>query len=103
MPQFFKDNLPYVQLCIEHLTATTALQYQQEERSSIVQRVRSERHRIAALRDVSSTEELSTEEHVKQLREGYADYYKNDQYLNCRTMTDIIEMNVKNVIRQVKL
>jgi len=102
MPQFFKDNLPYVQLCMEHLTATTVLQYQQEERSSIVHRVRSERHRIAALRDVSNTEELSTAVHVKQLREGYADFYRNEHYFGCRTMTDIIEMNVKNVIRQVK-
>src|SRR5690606_1814353 len=103
MPQFFKDNLPYVQLCIDHLTATTVTQYQQEERSSIVHRVRSERHRIAALRDVSNTEELSTEAHVRQLREGYAEYHRDRHYHNCRTMTDIIELNVKNVIRQVKL
>lgn len=103
MPQFFKDNLAYVQLCMEHLTDRTALQYQQEERSSIVHRVRSERHRIANLRDVSNTEELSTPENVRQLREGYAAYYENDQYLKCRTMTDIIELNIKNVIRQVKL
>ncbi|WP_262246474.1 hypothetical protein [Parapedobacter soli] len=102
-PQFFKDNLAYVELCMEHLTDRTALQYQQEERSSIVHRVRSERHRIAALRDVSNTEELSTPENVRQLREGYAQYYQNSQYLKCRTMTDIIELNVKNVIRQVKL
>ncbi|SEL62140.1 hypothetical protein [Parapedobacter koreensis] len=103
MPQFFKDNLPYVRLCMEHLTDRTVLQYQQEERSSIVHRVRSERHRIAALRDVSNTEELSTPANVKQLREGYAHYYQNNHYLKCRTMTDIIELNVKNVIRQVKL
>lgn len=102
-PQYFKDNLAYVQLCMEHLTERTALQYQQEERSSIVHRVRSERHRIAALRDVSNTEELSTPENVKQLREAYAAYYDNDHYLKCRTMTDIIELNIKNVIRQVKI
>jgi len=103
MPQYFKDNLAYVQLCMNHLTDRTALQYQQEERSSIVHRVRSERHRIAALRDVSNTEELSTSENVKQLREAYAIYYENSQYLKCQTMTDIIELNIKNVIRQVKL
>jgi len=102
-PQYFKDNLAYVQLCMEHLTDRTALQYRQEERSSIVHRVRSERHRIAALRDVSNTEELSTPENVKQLREGYAAYYENSQYLKCHTMTDIIELNIKNVIRQVRL
>lgn len=102
MPQFFKDNLPYVRLCMEHLTDRTVLQYQQEERSSIVHRIRSERHRIAALRDVSNTEELSTPANVKQLREGYAQYYQNNNYLKCHTMTDIIELNVKSVIRQVK-
>src|SRR5690606_39322859 len=67
--QYFKDNLAYVQLCMEHLTERTALQYQQEDRSSIVHRVRSERHRIAALRDVSNTEELSTPENVMQRSE----------------------------------
>src|SRR5690606_26426699 len=103
MPQFFKDNLPYVQRRMDHPTATPGTQYHQEQRSSIVDRVRSERHRIAALRDVSSTEELSTEAHVNQLKKGYAEYYQNDHYFNCCTMTDIIELNVKNVIRQVKL
>lgn len=103
MPQFFKENLPYVKLSMEHLTDKTVLQYQQEERSSIVHRVRSERHRIADLRDVSNTEELSTPAHVAQLKEGYADYFDDMHYLRCRTMTDIIELNVKNVIRQVKL
>jgi len=102
MPQFYKDNLPYVRLCMKHLTDRTVSQYQQEERSSIVHRIRSERHRIADLRDVSNTEELSTAANVKQLREGYAAFYRNEHYLKCRTMTDIIELNVKNVIRQVK-
>jgi hypothetical protein len=102
MPQFFKENLPYVKLCMEHLTDKTLLQYQQEERSSIVHRVRSERHRIAALRDVSNREELAPSAHVEQLREGYAKYLSNDMYLKCRSMTDIIELNVKNVIRQVR-
>ena len=103
MPQFFKENLPYVKLCMEHLTDRTLLQYQQEERSSIVHRIRSERHRIAALRDVSNTEELAPAENVRKLREGYAEKFDNKDYLKCRTMTDIIELNVKNVIRQVRL
>lgn len=103
MPQFFKENLPYVKLCMEHLTDRTLNQYQQEERSSIVHRVRSERHRIAALRDVSNTEELSPAKNVRELREGYAAKFDSRDYLRCRTMTDIIELNVKNVIRQVRM
>jgi hypothetical protein len=103
MPQFFKENLPYVRLSMEHLTEKTVLQYQQEEHSSIVHRVRSERHRIAALRDVSGAEYLAPKAHVESLREGYAEHFHDRSYLQCQSMTDIIELNVKNVIRQVKL
>ena len=103
MPQFFKENLPYVKLSMEHLNEKTVLQYQQEERSSIVHRVRSERHRIKDLRDASKTQILSTKENIERLRDGYAKYYTNEKYYHCHSMTDIIELNVKNVIRQVQL
>lgn len=102
MPQFFKENLPYVKLSMEHLTERTVLQYQQEERSSIVHRVRSERHRIADLRDASKTQQLSSVENIEKLKAGYAQFYNNNSYYKCKTMTDIIELNVKNVIRQVQ-
>jgi hypothetical protein len=103
MPQYFKENLPYVKLAMEHLNEKTVLQYQQEERSSIVHRVRSERHRIKDLRDASKQQQLSTDENIALLREGYASFYANEAYYKCRSMTDIVELNVKNVIRQVKL
>lgn len=103
MPQFFKENLPYVKLSMEYLNEKTVLQYQQEERSSIVHRVRSERHRIKDLRDASKEQEVSTPENIKQLCEGYAKFSGNNNYLRCKTMIDIVELNVKNVIRQVQL
>lgn len=103
MPQYFKENFPYVKLAMEHLNEKTVLQYQQEERSSIVHRVRSERHRIKDLRDASQLQMLSTVENIDRLRTGYAEFFGNEAYHKCRTMTDIVELNVKNVIRQVKL
>ncbi|MCF2444666.1 hypothetical protein L0657_11920 [Dyadobacter sp. CY345] len=103
MPQYFKENLPYVKLAMEHLTDKTVLQYQQEEQSSIVHQVRSERHRLAALRDVSKKDNISTSDKILELRAGLAQYHNNSDYYKCLTMTDIIELNVKNVIRQVRL
>lgn len=103
MPQFFKENYPYVKLSMEYLNEKTVLQYQQEERSSIVHRVRSERHRIKDLRDASKTQQLSSPENIKMLREGYAKFYDNEAYYKCESMTDIVELNVKSVIRQVQL
>ena len=103
LPQFFKENFPYVKLGIDQLTDKTYSQYQQEEKSSLLHRVRSERHRLTDLRDVSNTEILTTTENVARLKTGMADYLADQQYLECKSMTDIIELNIKNIIRQVKL
>ncbi|WP_316839992.1 hypothetical protein [Pedobacter gandavensis] len=103
LPQFFKENYPFVKLCTEQLTDKTFLQYQQEEKSAILHRVRSERHRLADLRDVSNQELLTTVENINMLKLGMAAHFADEQYLECETMTDIIELNVKNIIRQVKL
>lgn len=103
LPQFFKENFPFVKLCMEELTDKTFLQYQQEEKSSILHRVRSERHRLADLRDVSNADVLTTPENINMLKAGMAAHFADENYLECKTMTDIIELNVKNIIRQVKL
>lgn len=103
LPQFFKENFPYVKLGIDQLTDKTYLQYQQEEKSSLLHRVRSERHRLTDLRDVSNKEILTTSENIELLKTGMADYLADRQYLECKSMTDIIELNIKNIIRQVKL
>ncbi|CAG5003771.1 hypothetical protein DYBT9275_03226 [Dyadobacter sp. CECT 9275] len=101
MPQFFKENLPYVQLAMEHLTDKTVFQYQQEEQSSIMYQARSEKHRLRELRDVSIRDKISTPENIEELRLGLARHYKDEAYHRCSSMTDIIELNIKNVIRQV--
>ena len=103
LPQFFKENYPYVQLGINYLTEKTFVQYQQEEASSIVHRLRSERMRVAYLRDVMRQDMISPPEKVKELREGLAAHYDDAHYLNCKNMADIIELNLRRVIRQVKL
>jgi hypothetical protein len=103
LPQFFKENFPYVRLGMEQLTDKTYLQYQQEEKSSILHRVRSERHRLADLRDVSNSEVLTSAENIITLKTGMAAHFNDENYLACNTMTDIIELNIKNIIRQVKL
>lgn len=103
LPQFFKENFPYVQLGINYLTEKTFIQYQQEEASSIVHRLRSERKRVADLRDVMRAGSISPPEKVKELREGLAAHYDDPHYLQCGSMADIMELNLKRVIRQVKL
>ncbi|MFB5945183.1 hypothetical protein [Albibacterium profundi] len=101
LPQFFRDNYAYVQISMANLTEKTVLQYQQEERSSLIQRARMERHRIADLRDASSDHVITTDENINRLKKGLAKYFKEDNYDHCKTMTDLIEQNLRNVINQI--
>jgi len=101
MPQFFKENRAYVQLAMEYLTDKTVVQYQQEEQSSIMYQAKAERHRLRDLRDVCIKDKISTPENIRQLRESLAVHYSDDHYHKCETMTEIIELNIKNVIRMV--
>jgi len=58
---------------------------------------------LTDLRDVSNKEELTTPENIAVLKQSMSEYFKDANYLKCGNMTDIIELNIKNIIRQVKL
>lgn len=103
LPQFFKENYPYVELGIQYLTEKTYFQYQQEEWSSLVHRLRSERYRIAHLRDVLKTDYIAPPEHIRELREALAAHHQDPHYLDCKDMADIMTLNIKRVVRQVKI
>ena len=49
LPQYFKNNLPVVQLCTRLINKDTALQYQQEERALIRRRLNFSKNRIGHL------------------------------------------------------
>jgi hypothetical protein len=103
MPQFYKENYQYVKLAMEHLSDRTVWQYQQEERSMIVHRVRGERHRLAALRHAAYLNPVSTFENTRELAGLFSKYYDDAEYLKCANMADIVAQNLKRVIRQVKI
>lgn len=97
-PQFFKENYPFVALALEHFNPQVMLQYQQEERSSIVQHMRSERHRLVALRDALRTDEVAPPEKVRELAAGLAAYYEDPRFDNCTTTAQLMELSLKRLI-----
>ena len=52
LPQFFKENYPFVDLCLKHLNKESIEQYQAEERTLITFRLASSRYRIKELLDI---------------------------------------------------
>lgn len=98
MPQFFKENRIFVELAMKHLNAEVVKQYQQEERSLIARRIKTQRHRIKDLRDVIMTDRVSFPEKITQLGDELAQYYDDPVFARCKTMGEIIERSLKRLL-----
>jgi hypothetical protein len=94
LPQYFKNNLPVVQLCTRLINKDTAIQYQQEERALIKRRLNFTSNRIAHLRDCMCADQISSEEKTKQLKEELAEMHNDSRFLNCKTMGEITFLNL---------
>lgn len=99
LPQFFKENHPFVSLVMTHLHPEVIKQYQVEERSLFTRRVRAEFHRLSDLQRTLALEELSLPEKIIQLREELYVHHQQKKFLQCSTMPQILHLHIKSVIR----
>jgi len=100
LPQFFKENYPFVELSIKHLDKDSIEQYQTEERTMMALRLSSSRHRIKGLLDIMSKDIISTPEKTKQLATELATYHSNPAFLKCKSQGDIVKLNLKHMLRK---
>ena len=100
LPQFFKENNPYVDLCVKYMNKETILQYQLEERSLISRRMKTARFRLASLLEVMEGDEISQKEKVLQLREELALHYKSDRFKKCKSMGQIMKVSLDMISSQ---
>ncbi|MFY7878958.1 MAG: hypothetical protein ACOVP6_02725 [Lacibacter sp.] len=98
MPQYFKENYPYVQMVQQLFNKEVVEQYRQEERAVIARRMREERHRLKSLRDVLVKEDVSTPEKIYQLGNELADHYQDSIFTKCKSMGQIIDRSLKRVL-----
>ena len=98
MPQFFKENYPFVELVQKHLNKEVIQQYQQEERAVLARRLKAERHRLKDLRDVLLKEQVSTPEKTKQLALELAVHYQDPIFAKCTSMGQIIDRSLKKAL-----
>ena len=94
LPQYFKNNLPVVQLCTRLINKDTALQYQQEERALIKRRLNFTKNRIGHLENCMCGDQISSPEKTDQLRKELAEMHRDDRFLKCKTMGEITFLNL---------
>ncbi|WP_269540201.1 hypothetical protein [Cerasicoccus fimbriatus] len=90
LPQFFKDNLPVVQLCTGLLNYETIQQYQIEERALMARRANTIPYRLNNLRVVMGEDTISPHEKLEQLKRELSDYHHYKGFLDCSTMGDLV-------------
>lgn len=94
LPQFYKENKPMVDLCLELLNDETTAQYQLEERTLIAKRLKRSRNRIDNLLEIMANDTISSPDKIAQLSDELAEYYADKEFKNAKTMGDLLRMSL---------
>jgi hypothetical protein len=100
LPQFFKENYPYVELCLAHLNKESIEQYQAEERTLITFRLASYRYRIKELLDIMSKDEISTIEKTTQLKNELSEHLHTNIFTKCTSMGQVVKRHLKQTLQK---
>ncbi len=101
LPQFFKENTPIVTYCTKHLHAQTALQYQREEQTLMLQRAELAHLRLNALLTEMVPDPIAPREKVHELRASLALHYSRPEYLRCESMGELVRENLESIRRVI--
>jgi hypothetical protein len=100
LPQYFKENKPFVDLVLQHLDKESIAQYQAEERTMIATRLVSSRYRVKDLLDIMHDDQISKPEKLKQLRDELYEYFHQPLFRRCKTMGQVVKMQLKETLRK---
>ncbi len=103
LPQYYTQNNPIIKVGLKHLTAETVKQYQREERSNIANRMKVERTRIDDLLKAMKHEKLSKPEHINKLKKELANFYEDDDFLECKNMGELVSLSLEMLLRKPSL
>ena len=98
LPQFYKENAFYVQLIQNAISMEVIEQYQNEEKSLLKKRYLNDQYQIDYLIEVMKKDRISHEEHVKNLKMELSKFHNQPQFLKCKSMGEILERNIHNML-----
>jgi hypothetical protein len=99
LPQFFKENKPFVDLTVKYLNKDSVEQYQAEERTLIAYRLAASRYRIMDLLNIFTRDKVSSTEKLDQLKFELADYLSCKRLNRCRSMGDLVKQTLRCVLK----
>lgn len=100
LPQYFKQNNALIQLGIKHITPESMAQYQREERALIANRLKTSTIEIEDVLKTMENDIISTKENIDTLKKDLAKHYKNDKFLKCSNMGQILRESLEQVLKK---
>ncbi|HVZ98033.1 MAG TPA: hypothetical protein VG847_14220 [Chitinophagaceae bacterium] len=100
LPQFFKENLPFVNLCLQNLNKDSIEQYQTEERTMMAFRVAASRFRLMELLNIMAHDKICTPEKLLQLKTELSEYFHAPIFLKCRSMGQLVKRQLKQTLQK---
>ncbi|MEN7549887.1 hypothetical protein AAG747_18320 [Rapidithrix thailandica] len=101
MPQYFKQNNPIIHVGLECMTPETTRQYQKEERVLIANRYRASKFKIRGILYAMKYDYISNQENTQKLKEELSQYYKNNAFMQCKNMGEILETSLNFTVLKV--
>lgn len=90
LPHYFKENRPYVDLGIKHLSHESVEQYQKEERTAMARRIHNDKTKLQELLSSMKEHELSTPEKFQQLRKELTAKEQIEGLASSSSMADLL-------------
>jgi hypothetical protein len=100
LPQFFKENLPLVDLSGKVLNKDSIEQYQAEERTMMAFRMASTRSRTMDLLTIMSKDHISKPEKIAQLKLELGEHFQTTAFEKCKSMGQIVKVHLKQNLRK---
>ncbi|KPQ11740.1 MAG: hypothetical protein HLUCCX10_15030 [Algoriphagus marincola HL-49] len=98
LPQYFKENNVLIQLGMKYITPESMRQYQREERALIATRLKSSKQEIEAILLAMENDHISPLENIDSLRRELARHYKNQKFMSCQNMGQILRVSLQQVL-----
>ena len=100
LPQYFKQNNAMIQLGVKHITSESMVQYQREERALIATRLKSSGYEIRDILESMEKDMISTPENEYNLKNDLASHYKNNAFLQCKNMGQLLRLSLMQVLNK---
>lgn len=102
LPQFFKENYPFVEMALSRLGKESLSQYQNEERSLMRRRVGANRYQLQRLIRAMRKDTISDARRVGVLKRALAEHHGDKGFLRLTNMGSILFKHL-NITLELKL